>query len=80
MTTSATAGARVAIVVPCCNEARRLPASAFEEFALREPGVRFLFVNDGSTDDTLDELHRLCSSNREQFTLLDLAQNQGKDL
>lgn len=45
------------IVVPCFNEANRLPASLFLGHASAEN--RFLFVDDGSTDDTrrvLDDL------------------------
>jgi len=39
-------------VVPCFNEAKRLPPEVFPTFAARHAGVRFLFVDDGSTDAT----------------------------
>lgn len=50
---------RCTIVVPCYNEARRLPSEKFVEFLHASHNVDFLFVNDGSTDNTLDILERL---------------------
>ena len=44
--------ARVALVVPCYNEAERLDATAFRDFRLPDDDIEFLFVNDGSTDTT----------------------------
>ncbi len=48
--------ARVAMVVPCFNEAHRLDTAAFGDFCLPGDDIEFLFVNDGSTDDTLQIL------------------------
>jgi len=44
--------ARVALVVPCYNEAERLDATAFRDCRLPDDDIEFLFVNDGSTDTT----------------------------
>jgi glycosyltransferase involved in cell wall biosynthesis len=62
----------VVIVVPCYNEARRLPVEAFRSFSLPGGRADFLFVNDGSTDDT----QRLLDSHG--FSSLALAGNSGK--
>jgi dolichyl-phosphate beta-glucosyltransferase len=50
---------RCTIVVPCYNEARRLPSEKFVEFVHATHDIDFLFVNDGSTDGTLAVLERL---------------------
>ena len=43
---------KVGIVIPCFNEAMRLDVNQFTQLATF-PGVDWLIVNDGSTDDTL---------------------------
>ena len=42
----------LAIVVPCYNEADRLPFSQFENFLSLQSKVSIFFVNDGSKDKT----------------------------
>lgn len=66
------------VVVPCFNEERRLPVDAFRAFAPGDAAVRFLFVNDGSTDGTLRMLEALHVENPERYSLLDLDRNRGK--
>jgi len=66
------------IVVPCYNEQRRLPTAQFSGFAASHPNVRFLFVNDGSTDDTGGVLKSLVASAPASFELLELGVNRGK--
>jgi dolichyl-phosphate beta-glucosyltransferase len=69
---------KVVIVVPCFNEARRLDVSAFRAFASTQPKLEFLFVNDGSTDDTQQVLERLRVSAPQSFATLHLPRNCGK--
>jgi glycosyltransferase involved in cell wall biosynthesis len=66
------------IVVPCYNEATRLSVDSFREFAAANPGIRFLFVNDGSTDDTSIVLESLAATEPHRFEHLDQEQNYGK--
>jgi len=47
------------LVIPCYNEAKRLPADVIEEFARTQPSIHILLVNDGSTDNTLQILNGL---------------------
>lgn len=70
--------ASTVIVVPCYNEGSRLAADQFRAFMGRHQGVRFLFVNDGSTDNTLAVLHHLRDQAHARVGVLDLPRNQGK--
>ena len=66
------------IVVPCYNEARRLATRAFTQFRATGHWVEFLFVNDGSTDETLETLgHARCQS-PDTIRVLDQQPNRGK--
>lgn len=66
------------IVVPCYNEASRLPSETYLEFLDSRVDVRFLFVDDGSTDDTQGVLRQLCDSSSGRCEFLHLPENQGK--
>ena len=66
------------IVVPCFNEERRLDVEAFRRFRADGDRVEFLFVNDGSTDGTLQLLQSIAAADPSRFSLLDLARNGGK--
>lgn len=68
----------VAIVVPCFNEAKRLEPRAFESFAHCHAGARFVFVDDGSTDETHALLLQLCEREPQRFELLTLEKNLGQ--
>lgn len=66
------------IVVPCYNEASRLDRDHFLRFAALHPQIRFLFVNDGSSDGTHEVLEAMCSRRPQSMQVLDLQMNQGK--
>ncbi len=68
----------VVIVIPCFNEALRLDTRRFLHFASRHPRIRFVMVDDASTDQTLDVLRSLEARNPGQFDVLPLASNGGK--
>jgi len=65
-------------VVPCFNEAERLRPETFLTFAVEHPGVRFLFVDDGSTDATGKILAREVAHHPESLRLISLSKNVGK--
>jgi dolichyl-phosphate beta-glucosyltransferase len=69
---------RTIVVIPCYNEAQRLDVDAFCSFAACSQDIRFLMVNDGSSDDTLSLLESLSARDREHFDVYDLPQNVGK--
>jgi glycosyltransferase involved in cell wall biosynthesis len=68
----------VCIIIPCYNEAQRLPVDAFLAYQQTHPDVTFCFVNDGSRDQTADVLAKLQQRNPAQIDVLNLAENQGK--
>ena len=70
--------AETIIIVPCYNEARRLSADSFTGYDDGGNSVGFLFVNDGSTDETRQVLERLCAEDASRFAMLDLEHNAGK--
>jgi glycosyltransferase involved in cell wall biosynthesis len=47
-----------AVVIPCSNEADRLNVDAFAEFVIDTDDVELIFVDDGSSDETLQSAQR----------------------
>jgi dolichyl-phosphate beta-glucosyltransferase len=70
--------ASVAMVIPCYNEANRLAVNRFTEYAAAGHSHRFVFVNDGSSDETLKVLKNLHQGNPHSFACIDLPTNVGK--
>jgi len=66
----------IAIIVPCFNEAKRLPTAAFLNFIHSHHDIQFYFVNDGSSDMTEHILKELASSS--DISVLNLPKNKGK--
>jgi dolichol-phosphate mannosyltransferase len=71
----------VTVVIPCCNEEAALPLAERALRRLTEAGqpfwtFRYIFVDDGSTDETWPVLQRLFG-NREDCRLLRHPQNRG---
>jgi glycosyltransferase involved in cell wall biosynthesis len=66
------------LVVPCYDEAARLDRDAFRRYRPEGHRVEFLFVDDGSRDDTLAVLRGLAAEDPERFSVLALEQNSGK--
>jgi dolichyl-phosphate beta-glucosyltransferase len=69
---------RLVLVIPCYNEAERLPVDALAQWNVPEYEIRLLMVNDGSRDDTLRTLEALRDRAPERIDILDLQPNRGK--
>lgn len=67
------------IIVPCYNEADRLPTQEYKDFWSKQNNQQFdfLFVSDGSTDNTVSILEELTKDNA-QSSVLAFTSNQGK--
>ncbi len=68
----------VGVVIPCYNEEDRLSTEAFADFAHYNLGYHLCFVNDGSTDNTLDVLNELKKGREDYISVYDLEKNGGK--
>lgn len=68
---------KVCIVVPCYNEEERLEGDIFLSFLKEHPNYSLCFVNDGSSDKTLQVLEQL-KQNSNQILVLDNPKNLGK--
>jgi glycosyltransferase involved in cell wall biosynthesis len=66
------------VVVPCYNEAKRLKVDEFRRELASEPRLRFVLVNDGSRDATLERLSEIAREFPERAAVLDLQPNRGK--
>ena len=69
---------KIAVVMPCYNEATRLPASRIGDFLRGHPDVGLVPVDDGSTDDTSSRLEELAAEHSGQVEPLRLEANSGK--
>ena len=68
----------LALIVPCYNEAARLNPQAFLDFVTSHPSVWLLFVDDGSTDDTLCKLAHVQTTAPDSIGVMRMPSHQGK--
>ena len=68
----------IAVVVPCYNEEQRLNITILNNELLKNSNLTFLFVNDGSTDNTLKIIQKICTFNPLRALCLSLDKNSGK--
>ena len=69
---------KVAIIIPCYNEADRLDANKFIDYLLQNTHVHFFFIDDGSTDNTILIINGIMSKFQSHVTLLKNETNKGK--
>ncbi len=68
----------VGVVIPCYNEEERLSSTEFKDFAHKNLGYHLCFVNDGSTDKTLEVLEELRKGNESNISVFNCEKNGGK--
>ncbi len=69
---------RTIVVIPCYDEAKRLDLLAFRAFVDAIDDVEFLFVDDGSTDDTHAMLEGLKRERPAAIDVMRMTRNSGK--
>lgn len=69
---------KTGIVVPCYNEAHRLNRNAFVNALNDQPDLFFLFIDDGSSDSTMERLESIRREKSERVGILGLKENSGK--
>jgi dolichyl-phosphate beta-glucosyltransferase len=70
--------AETAVTIPCYNEADRLKCDAFVDFVREHREVMFIFVDDGSTDETLQLLKSMSLSEASNIRFITFKTNCGK--
>ena len=66
------------IVIPCFNEGQRLNISLFVDFLRHYENIKFVFVDDGSTDNTHNLLLSMADELPEMIHIVELKSNSGK--
>lgn len=66
------------LIIPYYNECQRIDQQAFEDCLEQYPNIDFLFVNDGSTDNSKTILKVLWDRYTNRVHFYDLPHNQGK--
>ena len=66
------------VVVPCYNEANRIPSDQFLAFDSDRHNKKFIFVNDGSADSTLRVVESLHARAPARYSVHNLTRNVGK--
>ncbi len=66
------------IIIPCYNEANRIDLDSFEDFINSRNDYSICFVNDGSSDNTLELLNEFKSKHPNRVHLVNCESNRGK--
>ncbi|MFK8136979.1 MAG: glycosyltransferase [Bdellovibrionales bacterium] len=69
---------KIILVVPCYNEEERLDKDQFLNSLTKNDELQWLFVNDGSSDNTSGVIKDLAKKKPDRMYNLDLDQNMGK--
>lgn len=70
---------KICVIIPCFNESERFNEDAFTKFLTKHAAnYTILFVNDGSTDSTIEQLNQFQKLFSTTCFILDLKKNVGK--
>jgi dolichyl-phosphate beta-glucosyltransferase len=69
---------KAVIIIPCYNEENRLDVQSFSDYVKSNSNIFFLFVNDGSSDNTGKIIKELALKNSNKLFCKNLEKNCGK--
>lgn len=69
---------KLALVIPCFNEARRLDRDELQVQVTQQPYLHIILVDDGSTDETGRMIAEIVAANPDKVRTISLGRNQGK--
>ena len=69
---------KIVIIIPCYNEADRLDTNKFLNYLSQNAHLHFIFVDDGSTDNTNLIINQIISKSNSLVSLLINETNKGK--
>jgi len=69
---------KICTIIPVYNEASRLDVDAYERYIYANKNHFIIFVNDGSTDESLRILNDLANTNPENIFIINIKNNSGK--
>ncbi len=73
---------KLSLVVPCYNEEQNVSLfyeKVKEDFSKVKFDYEIVFINDGSSDNTIDELKKLCKDKKKKIKVIDFSRNFGKE-
>jgi dolichyl-phosphate beta-glucosyltransferase len=68
---------KVAIIIPCYNEAKRLDFINIEQLLL-DSDMDIFFANDGSKDNTVEVINSIIEKHQDRCVLINFPENSGK--
>jgi dolichyl-phosphate beta-glucosyltransferase len=69
---------KVCVIIPCFNEVSRLDSATFLAYLSTRDSIDLCFVNDGSTDKTLELLNKIQAQEPGRIHVINLGENGGK--
>ncbi len=69
---------KTGLIIPCYNEGERINSKAFIEFIKTTDNYHLCFINDGSTDNTIEILKEMKRACPEQVSIINMLINKGK--
>jgi len=73
---------KISLIIPCYNEEKNIKLmydKCVETFSNKKINVEIIFINDGSNDNTLEELKDLSSINKIIVKIISFSRNFGKE-